>query len=391
MPKSETSNPNNGPSFQAPRYRPNWVEAVICFILGSYLTVALIAYEPAQSTFVTTEPILVNPVGRWGANAIWVLLFSIGASTWLLPIFLFWMLYVAMRNTRHLVVTRVVAMVIAAVALACIASMFNKEGKLVSDYFPKGPGGLAGLKLYNGLLADALGTFGSFLLFGTIYVFALMFIFTKDISLELERYLMMFQTWWAARKQRKALLAAQTRKPAEEAGKAKAPVAVAPGPVAAPGPIGPSGKKIFVPKSVDDPLAKAPAAATGTAGAETPKLPTTAPFAKAEPSPAAAKAAEKHSEPSVEAKAAVPAKKLELNIVKPEETKKAKTAVLPARNDDKDYEFPPLALLKEQIKPTAASSERAGNSFAAVRAAKSPVKKNIHARRSPSCVIRNAK
>ncbi len=55
--------------------------------------------------------------------------------------------------------------------------------------------------------------------------------------------------------------------------------------------------------------------------------------------------------------AAAAPKKLELNIVKPEETKKSKNAVLPSRNEDKNYEFPPLDLLKEQVKPTAANSE----------------------------------
>ncbi|HNC23890.1 MAG TPA: DNA translocase FtsK, partial [Opitutaceae bacterium] len=71
-----------------------------------------------------------------------------------------------------------------------------------------------------------------------------------------------------------------------------------------------------------------------------------------EPKPTA-----KSPEPVAEAKSAGPAKKIELNIVKPEETKKSKTATLPVRGDDKDYQFPPLSLLKDQIKPTAASSE----------------------------------
>src|SRR5690606_25139919 len=50
MPKRETSNPNNGPSYQAPRYRPNWVAAVVCFVLGAWLTVALVDYAPSQSS-----------------------------------------------------------------------------------------------------------------------------------------------------------------------------------------------------------------------------------------------------------------------------------------------------------------------------------------------------
>ncbi len=353
MPKSETSNPNDGPSFQAQRYRPNWLEAVTCFILGSFLTVALVDYDPTQVTLHTTAAATAKNLMGWlGADTVWVLLYSIGVSTWLLPIFLFWMLYVAMRNARHLVITRIIAMAVAAVALASIASMF-KEAKWYNPYFPSGPGGLAGVILYHRLLAEPIGPFGSGLLLGTGYVFALMFIFTKDIGLELERYLTMFQTWRAARRASKALLADQKRKDKEATVRSKPP---APTPPPAPVAIGPAGKKVFVPKSPEEleKLATEKAAAAAPAAGKT-----MSPFSKPEPVPAAVTKAEvKPLEPPLEPKPVnVPAKKLELNIVKPEETKKSKTAVLPARSDDKNYEFPPLSLLKEQIKPTAANSE----------------------------------
>jgi len=45
MPKADSSNPNGGPSFQGPRYRPNWLGAIVCFIIATYLTAALISYE----------------------------------------------------------------------------------------------------------------------------------------------------------------------------------------------------------------------------------------------------------------------------------------------------------------------------------------------------------
>jgi S-DNA-T family DNA segregation ATPase FtsK/SpoIIIE len=51
----------------------------------------------------------------------------------------------------------------------------------------------------------------------------------------------------------------------------------------------------------------------------------------------------------------VAAGKLELNIVKAEETKKAKVTL--PQSDDKDYEFPPLKLLREQVKPDSANTE----------------------------------
>src|SRR5687767_4821798 len=102
MRKSETSNPNGGPSYHAPRYRPNWPMALICFALGIFLLAALVMYDPAQSSFKTTTPTLKNPAGIWGANSIFAMLFAIGASTWLVPCFLLWMLYVSVRNSKHL-------------------------------------------------------------------------------------------------------------------------------------------------------------------------------------------------------------------------------------------------------------------------------------------------
>jgi S-DNA-T family DNA segregation ATPase FtsK/SpoIIIE len=356
MPKSETSNPNDGPSFQAPRYRSNWVEAVTCFLLGSFLTVALVTYEPAQSTFFSTAPALRNPVGLVGANTVWILLYSLGASTWLLPIFLFWMLFVAMTNTRHLVATRLVAMLIAAVALASIAAMF-KEAKWGSDYFPKGPGGMAGVTLYHRLLEDALGPFGSGLLLGTIYVFALMFVFTKDISLELERYILSFQAWLTDRRRAKAMVADQRQRKLEVV-PAKAGTTA----TVAPMPIGPMGKKVFVPKSSEEPPGKS--AAEPAVMPEPTKPATTEPDAgplkfgpgrvepATEPRPVPVRA-----EPVADLAPTTSVRRLELNIVKPEEPKKSRAAVPPARTLDQDYAFPPLSLLKEQVKPSAANSE----------------------------------
>ena len=75
MSKSETSNPNDGPSFQAPRYRPNWIAALLCFLFGAYLAVALVAYDPAQSSFRGTNPTAKNPVGWLGANTVWAQLY----------------------------------------------------------------------------------------------------------------------------------------------------------------------------------------------------------------------------------------------------------------------------------------------------------------------------
>ena len=136
MPKSETSNPNAGPAFQGPRYRPNWVAALLCFVAGAFLSVALIDYSPEQvGHFRQTARAGKNLMGWIGADVAWIQLFAVGASTWLVPVFLLWMLYVSLRNSKHLSGTRTIAMIIACVSFSGLAAMF-REASWGSDYFP---------------------------------------------------------------------------------------------------------------------------------------------------------------------------------------------------------------------------------------------------------------
>jgi S-DNA-T family DNA segregation ATPase FtsK/SpoIIIE len=362
MSKSETSNPNDGPSFQAPRYRPNWIAALVCLVLGVYLAVAFFAYDPLQSHFMTKpEPTLKNPAGVIGADAAYVLLLSIGAGAWLAPLFLLWSFYIALRSSKHLTSGRTIAMILACVTLACLSAMFDefKWGhdhlKWSSNYFPKGLGGLVGTWLYHDALENALGGFGSGLLFGSVYLGTILFIFFRDISTELEKMIHNFGAWRAERAAKNAAAAALRAKEKETTAKQKtaaAAVVAANAPPAAP--VGPTGKKTFVPKSAEDPLAKVAAPRSGEA---LPPPPLAKPAANPAPAlklsgtpkPAAA-------EPIAEKKPPAPAPKVELNIVKSEEPKKAKQVVLP-QTDDKDYQFPPLSILKEQSGPALGNSE----------------------------------
>ncbi len=352
MPKPETSNPNNGPSFQGPRYRPNWVAALVCFLFASLIIVAWVDYTPTQSSFSSSHPTSTNLVGLWGANGVWILLFTIGLSIVLVPIFLLWLLYVSLRNARRLAGTRLIAMIIAIAALSALGAMF--ESFKVSDYFPHGIGGWLGSVIFQSGLKDSLGVFGAGLLLGTVYLFSLMFIFTKDIGAEFERYIAMFHAWREERAEQKALLAAARQKDAEL--RAKQQKAEPAKPAAAPAPlsasIGPvSSKKIVVPQTKDDPLAK-PIAARPPGAEDQPALKIPSP---AVPKPPAPPAPEKVQTATDTKSLAVAAGKIELNIVKPEEPKKAKV-IIPQSADDK-YEFPPLKLLKEQVTGVAGNSE----------------------------------
>jgi len=334
----------------------------VCFALGAFLLVALVAYEPAQSAFHTTGPTLKNPAGKYGANTVWAMLYTVGISTWLVPFFLLWMLFVSVRNSKHLNGTRAFAMVAACISLAGLLAMLN-EAKWGSDYFPHGYGGLVGVTLYHRVMADALGPFGSGLIFGTLYAGSLLFIFSRDIGAEFEKMTTGFHSWRLERAKQQAEIAEMKRLNKEARAKQKTAVAT----LAATGglnagthplvPVGPTGKKAFVPRSADDPLAKA-------ASARTPELADEALKATKGSAPAAplkiapARAATPDSEPATDVKALAAAAggKVELNIVKPEEPRKAARTPLP-QSDDANYQFPPLSLLKEPVKPAQGNSE----------------------------------
>ena len=385
MPKSETSNPNDGPSFKAPRYRPNWTVALVCFALGFFVLAALVTYSPLQSSFHSTAPTQKNPTGIWGANTAWVLYYAIGVSAWFVPTFLLGLLWVAIRNPKHVTNTRSLSMVVACLTSAVLLAML-KDAKWSSDYFPQGYGGIVGGTVYHRLLEDALGPLGTILIFGTVYLGSL--IFVLNLGGEFEKLFTDFGAWWKERGERKAKAAAERaeliRKEKEAQAKQKAALATATATAAAAnakseaaGPVGPTGKKIVVPKTAEDPLAKPPAAravegeASGApADPAAPAKPAFAPPppGRPEPKPAPALKLGATKPAPAESSAAAPtatdtkslavnaAGKVELNIVKPEEPKKAAKPVLP-QSDDTNYQFPPVTLLKEQAKPAAGNSE----------------------------------
>ena len=224
MPKSETSNSNGGPSFKGPRYQPNWIAAVICFVLGPCLTVALVDYDPNQVTLNSTHATGTNIVGTLGANTAWCMLYIAGISTVLVPLFLFWILYVSVRNARRLTGGRFLAMLVSILALSGLAAVVEFH---TNAWFPNGLGGLIGVVIYHRALSDTIGLFGSGLLLATIYLCSLVFIFTKDVSGELERYLAAFHAWRDSRAKLKAERAAARQKERSERAKARSGVAVA--------------------------------------------------------------------------------------------------------------------------------------------------------------------
>jgi len=136
-------------------------------------------------------------------------------------------------------------------------------------------------------------------------------------------------------------------------------LAATPNPTAPQTPVGPAGKKLNIPKTQDEPLSARPGSRPTTAPSESAAKtePGAIPAPESKPNPLKLPSKTPAGETATDTKplAVAAAGKIELNIVKPEELKKAKAAS--PQSDDDNYQFPPLSLLKEQVRPSPENSE----------------------------------
>jgi S-DNA-T family DNA segregation ATPase FtsK/SpoIIIE len=272
------------------------------------------------------------------------------------------MTWVNLRNARRLHGTRITAMIGCILSAAGVLVMF--KGFLANTFFtdpavfPTGAGGVLGGFLYESLLRESVGPFGSFLLLFTVYLVGMMFIFTRDINAEFDRLFVSVTDWWRNRKALKVQRAEELRKQKEDEAKQKgqAAVAVAAGAPAKPAatvPIAPAppalGKKFVVPQKEDALSESAAKTATPTA----PKL--AAPPPPASPPPPAPKPVAA-TPPATDTKPLVAtAEATGFKFVAPVETKKVRTQS-PTTSDD-NYKRPPIDLLREGDTNFAASKQ----------------------------------
>ncbi len=354
MAKPKSSNSNTHAAFGTPSQRPNWLVAILCLFVGIMLGVALAFYAPEQSRKITTNPTALNPVGFIGAETSWRCLYLLGLSTWIIPLFLIWTTYIALRHSRGLSILRVIAMVFGVVTFSGLAAMVDSSA---TDYFTQGLGGVLGTQLYNNLLHDTFGPFGSGLLLGSLYTACLCLIFTKDIGAAFENFVASFNHWRenaAKRRAERAEFKRQLKEAKQRQSLSGPPQSVLP----------PVQRKLTVASRTVAPFANAadtPTSATPTKIDATPATPTR-PATVSEtilPTRASTRpplATESATATDTKSLAANATGKFELNIVKPEELKKAAKPALPQSNDAA-YQFPPISILREPAGPTAANSE----------------------------------
>ncbi|MCF3651259.1 FtsK/SpoIIIE family DNA translocase [Synoicihabitans lomoniglobus] len=347
--------------------------AVLCLLLGLWLTVAYLDYNPLQEGYMTTDstgPADKNLVGKIGADVARISFVALGLGAWMVPLFSFWSLWIAVRHSRRLAFGRFTAMTLAIVSACGLAAMIKMDSFAESQFFPDGRlGGVLGFWVYDRLLFDTVGVFGSASLLATIDVVALVIIFTRDIAAQCEKLITSFHDWRAHRRERRAERAEEKRaakaiaaklreeekaaiKAAKLAEKERIAEEKAAKKEAAKAGAAVATKEIKLAGGTEDPLAKAPA-----------KRPAPAPTPEPEPEPAP----EPRPKPKViglslgkpndgsETSPPSGGTSSPLKIVKAEELKKARNADAPKKVGS--YEYPPKSLLTEQAKPHEDNSE----------------------------------
>ncbi len=351
MAKSKTSNSKLGKTgFSPPRYRPRWAVAVVCLLLGLWLTVAYLDYEPLQEGFLTTNSTVStdkNLVGKAGADVARLSYIWVGVGMWLIPTFFLWSLWVAIRNARRLALTRFTAMLCALIAFCTLAAMIKLDSFSGSQFFPDGRlGGHLGSWVYNTILAETVGVFGAASLMATIFVLSWVFILTKDIAAMFEQIIQNFHDWRARRAETAAARGEEKRLAKEEKARLKAEDKAA-------------GKATKLAEKERIAAEKTAAKEAKKAGKEVGKG---MKFAGGDTDPLVALLPTRSPIPEGESKSASPAAgadedgpKLELNIVKAEELKKARNADAPKAAGD--YRYPPNSLLSPPEQPHSENSE----------------------------------
>jgi len=340
MAKKRTSTKQPESDIKQASMRSRFLWAGLCFLAAVLLALALGDYTPYQVSIGTsvgsTNPNEHNMVGILGAEAAEFLIAAFGRMSWFVPLFVGWLGGAFLARDRR---NKIILSIVMILAMITGSGLFTATGSTFAnpEVYVAGTGGATGNLLYNQLLHAYVGTVGSAVILGAIYLGCLVAIVFPSMPDSGEFFKQSFSQWSerraAAREERReakrlAKLAAQEEKAKLKAEKEEAKRLIKEEKEATKALIREAkGKKAIQPEIDPEPKIKV-------------NIPTTK---KAAPEPEPAEEPKKKTLGEV------------LKIVAPEKTKKARAATLPVVSGD--YTFPKLDILAELEAPEGANSE----------------------------------
>ena len=141
----------------------------LCFvILGLFMLLALIDYQPLQSNFYQlsseTFPTSGNRLGYLGTYFSFYLCRYLGGTTWLLPVYTLWTGILFLLGRQHKInKKKLICFVIGIFFCSTLLAFFQTLHWLQPHYqfYSAGLGGFIGMYLYKTIFHDYLGTVGS--------------------------------------------------------------------------------------------------------------------------------------------------------------------------------------------------------------------------------------
>ncbi|MCH8540928.1 MAG: DNA translocase FtsK [Opitutales bacterium] len=210
MPKKSTNSDSpdspKTPNFGVASRKPRPLLGLLCLFLGLFLLVALADYQPSKSPrLLQGEEVsgssLVGSVGVEIGHFSFLLL---GGTAWLLPILLFWLMWIFFSRRQSFGWIRGLAFPVLLLSAAGLWSMQDRFGtweNLLQDEYTRsvvrvdndavdesqaaafrGGGGSLGHLLYYRLLYGPVGVFGSAILFSFFFFLALAVVTNPDLQ-----------------------------------------------------------------------------------------------------------------------------------------------------------------------------------------------------------------
>ncbi|MDQ8180670.1 DNA translocase FtsK 4TM domain-containing protein [Pelagicoccus sp. SDUM812005] len=321
--------------------KSRFIWAGLCFLIAVLLALALGDYTPYQVSIGrsvgSTNPNENNMVGILGAEASELLIAAFGRMSWFVPLFVGWLggAFLARDRRNKLILSGVML-----VAMITGSGLFTATGTTFAnpEVYVTGAGGAVGNLLYNNLLHVYLGTVGSAVILGAIYLACLTMIVFPSLPESGEFFRHSFAEW----RERRAA-AAEERREAKRLAKLAAQE---------------EKQRLKEEKAEAKRLAQEEKEATKALIREAKGKRAAEPEIDPEPKIKVNIPSRKKAAPAPEPEEEEPKKKTlgeVLKIVAPEKTKKARTATLPVASGN--YTFPKLDLLAELEAPDGANSE----------------------------------
>ena len=182
----QTSSPTA--SFRPRGARPRPLLGILALIFALISAFSLGVYSPAHNPRFNTDAPDQLLTGLWGMNGAYYAFLTLGVAAFAIPFFAVWLAYMFFLAHSHklrlLKIASIAVILLSFTVFASMAQMEWRNGELPlfdANHLPHGLGGLVGKVVYVQYMSTFLGFLGSFIIFGVLGLFAVVYLFQDNL------------------------------------------------------------------------------------------------------------------------------------------------------------------------------------------------------------------